>query len=228
MERSTSERNTSEQIKPDSFETNNELRDYVVNKIKKLGLTESLKRSSPESYFFFEQLFQRHPTKQEKQVDQMCDISIRRFAKSNPKAPLAVSDHQFFIQKHDGTEDSISWTSCINGKLKQDRKRLTWAMRHAIEPQIRLFRTNKSDQQCMICETKDQLTVDHQIKFRHLMNDFVRTNPDFPNVFGKNELKQEIFRDEDQDYSKRWQTYHYKNARLRILCRDCNQKLDPI
>jgi hypothetical protein len=35
-----------------------------------------------------------------------------------------------------------------------------------------------------------------------------------------------MFREEDIEFANLWQDYHKKNATLRILCRDCNRKID--
>ena len=100
---------------PEEFDTNEELRDYTISIIRQVGLCKSLKQAHPDIYTFFVSLFQRHPEKERKEVSLITDISIRRFPKSNPHQPLAVSDHQFFIIKNNGKEDSISWNTCVRG-----------------------------------------------------------------------------------------------------------------
>jgi hypothetical protein len=210
---------------PEEFDTNKELRDYTINIIRQVGLCKSLKQTHPDIYTFFISLFQRHPEKERKEVSLIIDISIRLFPNSNPYKPLAVSDHQFFIIKNNGKEDSISWNTCVRGEINPFEKRLTWAMRHAIEDQIRDFK-RKNYSPCEFCKSTVNLTVDHIIKFKQLKNNFIILNPSYPKEFGKNELSQEVFREEDKEYSELWQKYHYINATLRILCYDCNQKLE--
>jgi hypothetical protein len=210
---------------PEDFDITDELRKYTIYLIRQVGLCESLKQKHPDIYTFFVSLFQRHPNKEEKEVSLIIDISIRRFPKSNPHQPLAVQDHQFFIIKNNGKEDTISWASCVNGKINPIQKRLNWVMRHAIEQQIRDFKT-KNPKPCEFCNATVNLTVDHIIKFKQLKDDFIKLNPVYPTEFSKNELSQEIFREEDKYYSELWQKYHYTNATLRILCKDCNEKLD--
>ena len=210
---------------PEDFDTTDELRKYTIHLIRQVSLCESLKQKYPDIYTFFVSLFQRHPNKEEKEVSLIIDISIRRFPKSNPHQPLAVQDHQFFIIKNNGKEDTISWASCVNGEINPIQKRLNWVMRQAIEQQNRDFKT-KNLTPCEFCKATVNLTVDHIIKFKQLKDDFIKLNPVYPTEFSKNELSQEIFREEDKYYSELWQKYHYTNATLRILCKDCNEKLD--
>ena len=210
---------------PEEFDTNDDLRDYVIHIIKQVGLCNSLKKTHHDIYTFFLSLFQRHPEKKRKEVSLITDISIRRFPKAQPRQPLAVSDHQFFIIKNNGTEDSISWNTCVRGDINPVEKRLNWAMRRAIEDQIKDFK-RKNPNPCEFCKATANLTVEHIIKFKKLKDDFIIINPVYPTEFSKNELSQGVFREEDKDYSELWQKYHYTNATLRILCKDCNQKLD--
>lgn len=210
---------------PEDFDTTDELREYTIRIIRELGLCESVKQTHPDIYIFFKSLFQRHPEKDRKEVSLITDISIRRFPKANPRQPLAVTDHQFFIIKNNGTEDTISWVTCVKGEINPIEKRLNWVMRHAIQEQIRDFKA-KNPTPCEFCKATVNLTVDHIIKFKQLKDDFIILNPVYPREFSKNELAQEVFREEDKCYSELWQNYHYTNATLRILCKDCNQTLD--
>jgi len=210
---------------PEEFDTTDELRDYVIRLIRNTGLSISLKQTHPDVYIFFKSLFQRHPEKERKGVALINDISIRRFPKASPHGTLAVTDHQFFIIKNDGTEDSISWNTCVKGAIISVEKRLNWAMRLAIEDQIKDFKC-KNVKPCEFCGTTTNPTVDHIIKFKKLKDDFLILNPVHPTEFSKNNLAQEIFREEDNKYSELWQEYHRHTATLRILCKECNQKLD--
>ena len=210
---------------PEDFDTNKELLEYTIRLIRQVGLCTSVKQTHPDIYTFFVSLFQRHPEKDRKEVSLITDISIRRFPKSNPRNPLVVSDQQFFIIKNNGTEDTISWVTCVNGEINPIEKRLNWVMRHAIQQQIRDFKA-RNPNPCEFCNATINLTVDHIIKFKQLKDDFIILNPVYPTEFSKNELSQEVFREEDKEYSELWQNYHYTNATLRILCKDCNERLD--
>ena len=210
---------------PEDFDTNKELLEYTIRLIRQVGLCTSVKQTHPDIYTFFVSLFQRHPEKDRKEVSLITDISIRRFPKSNPRNPLVVSDQQFFIIKNNGTEDTISWVTCVNGEINPIEKRLNWVMRHGIQQQIRDFKA-RNPNPCEFCNATINLTVDHIIKFKQLKDDFIILNPVYPTEFSKNELSQEVFREEDKEYSELWQNYHYTNATLRILCKDCNERLD--
>jgi hypothetical protein len=207
------------------FETTEELRNFVVNLIRATGLCGSLSKSHPTEYDFFRTLFQRHPEGDRKGVTLITDISIRRYPKSRGPI-LEVQDHQFWILKSDGTECSISWNSCVKGAVNPVGKKLNWAFRQAVEGQIKEFRSTKKGVPCEFCGTHAELTVDHITKFRQLKEDFLALHPEHPTQFGKNELAQEIFREEDLGYRRLWEEYHRQNANLRILCKSCNRKLD--
>lgn len=211
---------------PEDFETNEELRTYTIQLIRQLGLCGSLKQMHPDAFLFFKSLFQRHPEKERKEVALLTDISIRKFPKASSRGPLAVSDHQFFLHKSNGTEDSISWNSCVKGEINPVEKRLNWAMRHAVESQISEFKQANKDKPCEFCGATSNLTADHIVKFKQLKDDFILLHPNYPTQFGKNSLAQEIFSEADAAYSQAWQVYHKTHATLRILCKPCNQKLD--
>ncbi len=211
---------------PEEFDTTEELRDFVVHTIRSTGLCKSLKNEHPEVYDFFLSLFQRHPEKERKEVALTTDISIRRFPKAKPQAVQPIQDHQFFLHRSNGTEDSISWVSCVKGAINPVGKRLNWAMRQSIEGQIREFRAAHPNTPCEFCHTYENRTVDHIKKFRDLKDEFLNAHPNHPTEFGKNELAQEIFRPEDAAFETAWQEYHRTHASLRILCKPCNMKLD--
>ena len=211
---------------PEEFDTKDELRNYVIKVILSTGLTSSLKQTNLDVYTFFVSLFQRHPEKDRKEVSLITDISIRRFPKSKPKKQLDFSDHQFFIIKSNGTVDSISWNSCVINAVNPYEKRINWAMRHAIEDQIKEYKNTNKNKPCEFCGTYYDITVDHIIKFKKLKDDFIVMNPEYPKELGKNNFAQEVFKKEDIEFVKLWQEYHKENATLRILCKKCNQNLD--
>ena len=211
---------------PEDFDDKEELRDYVIAIILKTGLTPSLKTTHPKVYTFFESLFQRHPDKVRKEVSLMTDISIRKFPTIKSKKKFDVRDHQIFIIKNNGTEDSISWNSCVDMSVIAFEKRINWAMRYSIKKQIFEFKNTNKNKPCEFCGTYSDITADHIIKFKKLKDDFLSENPDHPKEFSKSKYGSDIFREEDIEFEKLWQEYHRKNATLRILCKDCNDKLD--
>ena len=208
---------------PDDFEDNKELYNYVLDIIKNISLTSSLKKTSPELYKFFVSLFQRHPEKDKKEVAFIIDISIR-------KLPIAQKhkhkNKQFFIIKSNGTEDSISWNKCVYKQEYSISRLLSWSFRDAIKEQIKEFKFVNKNKPCEICGTHEDITADHVIQFRKLKDDFLKENPEHPTEFTKNNIGAVIFRDDDIEFVKAWQEYHKKNAILRILCSHCNDNLD--
>jgi len=211
---------------PEEFDKCDELRDYTIHLIKQVGLCKSLKKSHPDIYTFFVSLFQRHPEKQRKGVALINDISIRRYPISN-FTPLPISDHWFFIIKNNGEEESISWEICITGEKRPVEKRLTTAMRYTIDDQIRYFKFKNREKPCELCGSSLNPTCDHIIKFKKLKDDFLTLNSNrIPTEFSKNDISQDIFREEDVVFSEDWWIYHYDKATLRILCKDCNNKID--
>lgn len=210
---------------PDEFFSLAELKKYTINCIQTIGLCESLLVKDPELYTYFENLFHRHPDKYKKGVDKMVDISICKFPGCS--TIYSWSDYQIFINKNDGTKDSISWSKCINKCDNPVEKKLKYAMRISVMSQIRTFKSGILNKKCEFCETTSELTVDHVIKFKKLTDDFISENMDYPKNFGKNKFAQEIFLESDKEYENRWMEYHLKNAKLRILCKKCNSDLEP-
>ena len=64
-------------VYPLGIKTQKELKEYVGNTIKRIGLCESIKSEYPEDYIFFLELFKRHPNYEEK-VKDILDIKIRK------------------------------------------------------------------------------------------------------------------------------------------------------
>lgn len=210
----------------EDFEEISDLKFYLTQCIKKLGICDSLKDKSPEMFLFFFNLFQRHPRKIDKEVDKICDIQIKLFPKVPKNRDRRSSDYQFWFTKTDGNIDSISWVSCANDCKYPVHVELTRAMRVAINYQIHNFRIKNYDKPCEICFSVKNLTVDHIILFEKLKSDFLKLYPDHPNDFAKNKIKQNCFHEKDIYYTTLWRNYHRKYAKLRILCESCNIEED--
>jgi hypothetical protein len=209
------------------FDSAEELRNYTIGIIRQIGLCSSLAKQNPMAFHYFKDLFLRHPEKERKGVLTLVDISIRRFPKTNPrKNPLEVSDYQFVVHQADGTEDTISWNTCAKGEVNPVGKKINWAMRLAIEGQIREFKATQKGKPCELCGSHEKPTADHIKKFKDLKDEFLAAHPDHPTEFAKNQFAQEIFRAEDAEFERQWLEFHRANATLRILCEACNRKLD--
>lgn len=111
-----------------TFTSKTKLEQYAKSIKNKIGLTDSVKKSHPDDYNFFLDLFKRHPKYNEKKLIEMVDIFIKR----NHTNDLAL-----YFLKEDGTTDDISIYVCAQEKEKDDFK---IAMRDSIDDQIRDFR----------------------------------------------------------------------------------------
>ena len=212
------------QRSPTDFQSYEELKNYTVSQILNVGLCNSLKKQHPETYSYFWELFQRHPDKEAKRASLIVDIMIKVFPKAAHKRTLELGDYQFYIKRSDGTEDSISWVKPIHGEDYTVEKKLTSAMRHAIEDQVRLFRQQHRTKPCGSCGKRKDLSVDHINHFEELCYYFLNQQPHHPMEFSKDPItKQDCFREQDASYRNLWQDYHQKNANLQILCTECNQ-----
>ena len=210
---------------PSDFKSYEDLKNYTIGQISDIGLCPSLKDEHPEKYIYFRDLFQRHPDAERKKVDKIEDIFFKRFPKvSRRKRVLQVCDYQIHIRTSDGDEDSISWVKSMRREDYSIEKKLTSAMRHSIEGQIRIFRLSQMPTPCVECGTKKELTVDHINHFEGLSYYFLKLHPDHPVEFSEDPVtNQDCFREEDDTYRKLWQNYHKEEANLQILCIGCNQ-----
>lgn len=211
-------------ITPDDFVNSDDLKKYTIDLIMRIKECKSLRKHYLQEFIFFKKLLNRHPEKFKKGVNKLIDIEFRKFP--IVKKILKYSDIQVFIYFQDDISDSISWSKCIKGEDNPVQQKLVWAMRSSIKDQIHDFKSSQKNVPCEFCGTFNYLTVDHIIKFRDISKDFINLYPDYPINFKKNNLAQEIFREEDYEYMKKWQDYHIHRAQLRILCIVCNEKLE--
>jgi hypothetical protein len=197
-----------------TFTSKTKLEQYAKSIKNKIGLTDSVKKSHPDDYNFFLDLFKRHPKYNEKKLIEMVDIFIKR----NHTNDLAL-----YFLKEDGTTDDISIYVCAQEKEKDDFK---IAMRDSIDDQIRDFR-EKNVYRCARCYTTDkskQYDVDHIHEFEKLKKEFLETTKlPTPTEFQEGEDHQKVFLPIDNDFEKSWQSFHKENARLRILCAPCHK-----
>lgn len=208
----------------DPFDLSNEaLKDYVSKLLLGIGKCESLKNKCIEKYTFLSKILHNHPEKERKGVTEMIDIMILPFNKNKPIKQSA--DLQVFVVTKDKNE-SISWVKSIKGIDNTVEQKLYRAMRFSVKNQIIFFKKMNKMKRCEMCSKTNDLTADHVIKFRDLFQTFIRENPKYPTLFGRGTKGEDIFRVEDNEYELLWQTYHQNNAKLRILCYDCNLSLE--
>lgn len=142
----------------------------------------------------------------------MVNIGIRHYNKH-----LEV-----YIINNDKSNDPISALNiCVKGKLSNT---LSKVMRFSIHPQIIKFKENISNLKCEICQSTNNINVDHyNPQFIDLQKSFLEINKlPIPKYFDENTLGIKKFKDEDKDFENEWCKYHFKNAKLRILCKKCN------
>jgi hypothetical protein len=192
--------------------------------IMKLRVCPSVKTVSLQDYKILSELLQQHPEKEKKKVALMKDISIRRYPGRN-RISGNSSDYQLWIIKTNGSEESISWTKCLSKKIDDETIKLSKAFRTAIDSQIKEYHSKNQNKICELCGSDKFIDVDHIIKFKTLRDNFLLLYPNHPKLFDKNKNAQEIFREEDREFSKAWQHYHLKEAKLRYLCHKCNIEL---
>ena len=136
------------------------------------------------------------------------------------------------ILKKDGNDIDISWRKgCIDGKSDTKEKKLKKAMRSSIDNQIREFKEKYNDNICKLCrEEIKEIHVDHEIYFDTLVVDFLEyvrnKGITIPTEFEDKDdrTNRPCFLQCDIYFESEWLKYHYRNAKLRILCQDCNLK----
>lgn len=194
-----------------------DLKKFVKEKINNIGECSSIKQYHNEDYELFIYLFSRHAD-YPKKFEGLKDIYIRY-------NPVFKKNLEVMILKDNGKTDNVSVLKrCITGQKKDN---LTIAMRNSIIPQILEFRNNNI-LICNICNNKENCEIDHEEpKFYELKNNFLKKcnkkNKKIPDNFTENNFNSVIFLDEDEKFKKRWNKYHKKKAKLRVLCKKCNQ-----
>lgn len=130
--------------------------------------------------------------------------------------------------KFDKRFEIKSWISCTrqnNNKHTTDKKYLTSAMRYSVRRQISIYRKNNNPKICSICNSKQNIQVDHYpIKFCKIRDEFLlKYNP--PQLFDYHpKYGYSMFKKVDLKYKQSWQRYHKKHATYRFLCSTCNKK----
>ena len=198
------------------FRNKKDAKKHITNTIESIGTCSSIKDHSIDIYNLFVDLFKRHPRYPEKTLG-MIDIFITINSIDNG---LVLN-----IKKEDGTTDNISYAQCFKPSKKDDFRT---AMRVAIEYQIKRFR-EANLLKCKQCNTNspyERYEVDHENHFEEILDEFLKTTTlTKPSKFqdGDGEDNRKMFTLEDKEYENEWKLFHESKARLRILCRVCNQ-----
>lgn len=209
-----------------TFASKKEAKEYVRDLInRRIGQCESVKSFSR---VLFEELLEilRQHYDTDTLLEGMVDLRIVR---NKAGTGLEVQ-----VIRADGEFVQISWIACIDGPPTIEQRLIT-ALRDSTTEQILDFKSNSSAEKCEKCgrpmafnEKGRQVNhVDHIIHFEKLVKDFLKLMTQkgirLPNKFGKGNLtSRNAFLPEDKEFEDEWKTFHKENARLRILCPECN------
>lgn len=203
-----------------TFPTQKSFEHYVKNLIyNNIGECDDIESKHPEHYKVLIEVLKRHP----RYIDKTKNMSKLKIIKNK----LNTKALEVIILNKDGTETDIAWSCTITGEKKGKLYDLSSAMRSSIEDQI--FKFKKNNQQiCTICESTSHPHVDHVIHFEELQQNFLRSidtkNISIPNTFGemRDGTNRRCFLEKDNLFKEEWVKFHDKNAKLRILCEECN------
>lgn len=202
------------------YKTQTEFEQYIKTLLyNDIGICNDIKNIHPNYYNILIELLKRHPDFICK-TQHMCNIKI-------VKNKLNINALEIIIINKDTSETDIAWSVAITGKHKTDKAELMSAMRSSIEEQIKYFRKNNKTK-CTLCPNTQNLHVDHDTYFDELSANFIKImkneNIKIPNKFNElnDDTHRRCFLDTDNLFEKNWVEYHKNNAKLRILCSNCN------
>lgn len=121
----------------------------------------------------------------------------------------------------DGTIKSLSYKTCVSGKPKSDKIMYDNALRNCISDQIIEYITSNS-MVCALCESVDDVEVDHSIQFCDMRDEFTRLyyEGELPTEYDFDEYNRPLFK--DKEFANLFKRYHKEHAVLRPLCKRCN------
>ena len=171
---------------------------------------------------FMYKLFYRHPELERK----LYGSDIEYFH------VVSIRNKQLAYKCLNGSRDTFSWKCCISQKSPSHLEMVKKAMRNSVDFQIAEYR-NINNTICVDCSNNLLFCdVDHKKPFIELFNDFFEEYevdiPDLKISTKRNldEIKTTKF-DLDDEYTKsfydEWTEYHYVNAILQYLCKECHK-----
>lgn len=234
----------------EGFTYKKDLMAYIRKVLVKLGPTYDLEKTSPEMYTFFCKLFQKHPQWASKR-DRLSRVEIVQSGISSKGGTPTYG----FMLSYEGNKpsDDISWVKCVNVKqgvasrpaegahdvccsAKEDYKANFYsAMRQAIQSQVKTASMGFDTKTCGNCGVRGRdvcFHVDHKgIGFARLMKSFIDGRIDVPNYDGVVSAPGLLYRHEfsktHTEFTKAWQMYHARHAKLQIVCAECNLVVLP-
>ena len=173
-----------------------------------------------QGWNYLNALIKRHPEYASKRGKGITSIIITRDYNKN----IAMN-----LKRVDGSIVDISWIYCVKSTHATPYQNLMSAMRLAIKYQIDEFRHKEQQSSgiCGIClnpiSSFDKTHIDHEPTFKKLAENFVKENGSPPEQFDNDiTTNQAKFTASSHKYSKRWQEYHSKHAKLRLTHAKCN------
>ena len=203
-------------IGKNNFKTKKEAENFARNYINKLGcgFTSIL---DVEPFKFFIDLINNHPNSKDKIG---CGIKYIQIQKNR----LNKNALETIIVRNDNSTIDFSWLKCSTSSSNSIFDNLKAAMRQFVSVDTQNFKKN-SIMKCEFCDCVEfDFHVDHhEPSFKKLVDDFLIINPNHPTNFDDEpKTNIAIFKKDDKDYADIWREYHTKNAKLQILCSDCN------
>jgi len=201
-----------------TYKSQTDFKKYAIELIyKKIGLCKNIK-----DHIYYDELLdllKRHPNYKTK-TEYMVNLAIRQ-NKLN-KSSLGV----WIIKSDNNPDEDISWAkNCINSKNNSKQSELNSALRSSIQEQIMFYKKNNTLQECGICNINGD-HVDHINHFELLTDMFLKNHNKNLIPFDFDVMTdgsgRRCFKSKDNIFEKEWKEFHKKNAKLRILCKECN------
>ena len=127
-------------------------------------------------------------------------------------------------------ERLVSWVDCTDHyrpKVNEQENRLTQAMRSTVGWQIGQWRTFNNPRKCALCDSWNNIEVDHHPKkFAEIKKEFLENlvKPAPEKFFWDSKNGRFHFEKADKEFQDQWDHFHLLQAKYRYLCSTCNQK----
>ena len=197
--------------------------------ICRIGICDSVRAVSEESYMEVLAITQNHPEATAKLQD-ITDFYIEK--------NTFGGGFNLMIKKSTGDDVDISYITSAKGKGHCPRTNFHACLRVSVEPQIHKFKDMEATNVCAIC--KHELTedtgrdADHINFFADIVDDFVLMQPGCTDLSSfKYPTKTEECKDGthryrltsvDYELETACKSYHSNVAKLQLTCKKCNKK----
>lgn len=180
------------------------------------------------NFEFFVDLFKFHPNSVHKIGCGVARIHFR-------PCPRNWNNTTTFIERLDGSETIISYTSCMSPP-KTDKAIISEVMRTSVEFYTSAFRSICDAKSCVLCNNVLDLEVDHIYPFSKIRDEFLQQITkgeglrdckhllSIPTTFDRRHDGAKIFQQSDLSFEVEWVEFHNSRAKYQLLCRTCNGK----